>query len=112
MSTPMRLIAKIVGVLPQPKVRHYRGMPPELTGHEDHRQEMARPSVLVIEEKKDGVFLFRFASDGHCVGDTWHRTIDEAKEQAGYEFENLVSAWGAVPTGIEDVVAFGLRGGS
>jgi hypothetical protein len=47
-------------------------------------------SVVLIEEKSDGLFLYEFRSDGF-VGDTWHQTIDHAKEQAAHDFDNAIT---------------------
>ena len=66
----------------------------------------ARTSVLLIEEKDDGIFLYEFRSDGF-IGDTWHRTVAEAKAQAKYDFGDGVSPWQEVPPEIADPVAFG-----
>src|SRR5271169_4471948 len=74
-------------------VKHYRGMPPELTGGKDRRQEMGPAHFLVIEEMHDGVFLYRFDAKGECVGDTWHMNLDDAKHQASYEFEGVLLNW-------------------
>jgi len=63
--------------------------------------------LVAIEETPEGVFLFRFTADGQIVGDTWHRTIAEAQEQAHFEFPGLLSTWKSVPAG-QDLVAFGL----
>jgi hypothetical protein len=104
-----RLCARIAKSQSQPRVRHYRGLPPELSDGDDNREEMSAPSVVVIEERRDGVFLFRFRASGECVGDTWHRSIDEAREQAEFEFGELLSAWRVVPTEVGDVVKFGLQ---
>jgi len=67
---------------------------------------MERAAVLVIEERPDGVFLYRFSADGACVGDTWHMNVDDAKHQAAFEFEGFVGDWADVPEGTEDVAAF------
>jgi hypothetical protein len=66
----------------------------------------AKTSILLIEEKPEGFFLFEFRDDGF-VGDTWHRTIEDAKAQANYDFGNSISAWQEVPLEIADPVAFG-----
>jgi len=70
---------------------------------------MQAPVLIVIEEKPDGVFLFRFSTDGQVVGDTWHMTVEEAKHQAQFEFGDLLSDWKSVPADVEDVVSFGLK---
>ncbi len=70
MTTPLFLI------LPDgreaSKVKHYEGLPPELTNGEDARTQFGSAAFLVIEAMKDGVFLFRYDRSGECVGDTWH----------------------------------------
>ena len=40
---------------------------------------------LIVDDREDtsGVFLYQHQTDGSGF-DTWHRTIDEAKEQATY----------------------------
>jgi hypothetical protein len=42
--------------------------------------------ALLIEVEADGVFLFRLSADGQFAGDTWHESVEEAKEQAKFEF--------------------------
>ena len=109
MNVKSRFIARVIFVSDTPKTKHFRRLPPQVTGGVDSRQLMESPAVLVIEQKPDGVFLFRFTPDSHCVGDTWHKTIDDAKKQAAFEFDELLSAWKAVPDGVKDVVSFGLN---
>jgi hypothetical protein len=65
--------------------------------------------MVCIEEKPDGVFLFRFTAKGEVAGDTWHMTVEEAQEQALYEFGELLCEWIPVPPDVEDMVSFGLR---
>ncbi|MDP9371677.1 MAG: hypothetical protein M3Q65_04315 [Chloroflexota bacterium] len=69
---------------------------------------LPRPQVLVIEEKPGGIFLFRYTVDGRFAGDTWHRDLAEAREQAAYEYEDALGAWRAVPEGVHDAHAFAL----
>ena len=69
---------------------------------------MEAPALVFIEEKSDGVFLFRFTANGQVVGDTWHMTVEEAKQQAHFEFPEVLSGWISVPADVENVVAFGL----
>ncbi len=102
----MRLFSLLSGTPMPPKVKHYLGLPPQLTGGRDTRREMGPAALLVIDERPDGVFLFRFGAAGECVGDTWHRTVDDAKEQATLEFEGLIEGWANVPEEAEDIVAF------
>lgn len=108
MTMPIRMTAKIRGRVTEPKAKHYRGLPPELTGRPDLREQMQVPALVAIEEKPDGVFLFRFTEMGAVVGDTWHMNVEEAQHQARYEFGELLSEWKPVPPEVEDVAAFGL----
>ena len=103
----MRMLAVISGNVIG-KTKHYIGMPPSLTGGTDTRQELSPSLFLVIEEKPDGVFLYRYGIGGVFAGDTWHQSIDDAKHQASNEYGDSVRDWKDVPQEISDVVAFGL----
>jgi len=68
------------------------------------------PAILVIDASASdqfSVFLFRYDAQGDLAGDTWHLSIDEAKEEAESEYGDAVSAWMSVPEGIEPI-SFGL----
>lgn len=108
MKNTFRLTARVIVTPSVPKTRHFHGSPPEVAGGEDHRRELESPALLVIEQRHDGVFLFRYTADGRCVGDTWHEAVDAAKKQASFEFNDLLSEWKQVPIDIEDVILFGL----
>lgn len=91
------------------KTQHYKGFPPELTGNVDLRRKMPSSAVLIIEENNDGIFLFRYTAEGACVSDTWHTSVEEAKEQAEFEFDGHISSWKEVPLDIDDEVSFALK---
>src|ERR1700690_1810577 len=99
-----RLFAVLGAIGMIPRVKHYSGAPPELTGGEDRRREMGPAQLLVIEEKPDGVFLYRYSAKGKCVGDTWHIDIDDAKYQAIYEYRDFTPDWQEVPPEVEGAV--------
>jgi hypothetical protein len=91
-----------------PKVGHFIGGPPD-SAH-DHRERMPWPRVLIIEANSDrSVALNRFSADGTFAGDTWHATLDEAKDQASYEYEDALSTWREIPNNVTDAVSFALR---
>jgi hypothetical protein len=50
--------------------------------------------LLIVDDREDtsGVFLYEHQTDGSGF-DTWHRTVDEAKVQATYQFGLLPKAW-------------------
>jgi hypothetical protein len=106
MNDHVRLIAKVIAQPLRAKIRHYRSLPPHLTSGEDLREQMASATILVIETKPDGIFLVRFALNGEIVGDTWHQTIEEAQEQAAFEYGSSLSAWAAVPADVTDLFTF------
>jgi len=68
--------------------------------------------VLVIslaQAPDTGWFLFRY-SEGTFESDTWHDTVESAKEQAAYEYEGLVdSSWSAATGSLEEAVAAARR---
>jgi hypothetical protein len=102
MKNRTTLVAKIFAIPFVKKTRHYVGLPPQLTGGTDTREEMIRPAFLTIEEKEDGVFLTRFTSTGEYVGDTWHESIELAERQAEFEFRGFYSDWRSISEDIED----------
>jgi hypothetical protein len=67
------------------------------------------PSVVVISAKADGIFLTRFDESGAEVGDTRHRSIEDAKAQALEEYGRDLGSWAQVPEGEADPVAYGRR---
>jgi hypothetical protein len=107
MST--RLIA-LLGPDESRETRQFRGFPPDLTEGVDHREALPLPRVLLVEEKSDGVFLFRFTDDGTCVGDTWHMSMEEAKDQARKEYGTESTEWKEVPEATGDPVTYALKG--
>jgi hypothetical protein len=42
---------------------------------------------------EDAFYLFGCDADWESVTDTWHETLDEAKEQAEYEYEGIRNTW-------------------
>jgi hypothetical protein len=107
MPSDYRFSARILLVPDPPKTKHFHGLPPADGGGVDARLPLGTPVLLVIEVKTDGVFLFRFSAERRCVGDTWHKSVDEAKCQAAFEFNELLSEWKVVPEKTDDVFLFG-----
>lgn len=108
MPSDSRFTARVLLVPDPPKTKHFHGVPPS-NGGVDIRLPLGTPVLLVIEAKADGVFLFRFSAERRCVGDTWHKSVDEAKSQAAFEFNDLLSDWKVVPEKTEDVFLFGFE---
>jgi hypothetical protein len=108
-STMKTRLLSILSGTSRPKVKHYLGAPPQLTEGKDTRREMGPALFAILEENPNGVFLFRYNAAGECVGDTWHMNLDDAKNQATYEFGNDLPAWVTIPSHIKDPVALGLN---
>ena len=60
--------------------------------------EMPVAVKLEISADDNGVFLIRFDKNGTFCGDTWHQSIDDAKEQASFEFSVADSDWDTTPS--------------
>jgi hypothetical protein len=106
----MRYVALIQPADIHPATRHFKGLPAELTNEQDSPEEMPWPRVLVIRQSKGGVFLDRYTEEGESGGDTWHQSIEEAREQALAEYNGSVGPWRDVPAEMDDadLIAFAL----
>jgi hypothetical protein len=109
----MRIVSKVLAVPDPPKVRLYRGFPPKLDPDPGARQMMAPPDILLIQQDKDGngFFLVRYPEAGVFAGDTWHLNLEDAKHQADFEFQGLITPWIPVPpdiTKVADIVRYAL----
>jgi hypothetical protein len=85
-----------------PRARHYVGF-----RYWPDRRELPRPTLAVIDEKPDGFYLIRLTNDGTFCGDTWHRTAEEARSQA--EFEFAVGLWREIPAYITDPRSYAIQ---
>src|SRR5437879_3795579 len=93
---------------PTQKSRHYVGVPPELVDGQTERVLLPRAQVVVIERLSDGVFLYRYSASGTVAGDTWHSTIQEAREQAVFEYGDALGRWMPIPREAGDAVKYAL----
>ncbi len=74
----------------------------------EQTQGLLLPRVLVIEERPDRSFLYRYAPDGSSGGDTWHRSVEDAKSQARAEYGNALGEWKSIPDDVQDAASFTL----
>jgi hypothetical protein len=65
--------------------------------------------VLVVPDADGGAMLFRYTAHGEFGGDTWHGTVEEAREQAAFEYDEALEPWIEVPTDIGDAHAFAIQ---
>jgi hypothetical protein len=104
------MTAKTVVKFAEPDARERYGWPSQLLMPGVESRYSERPIVLVIEEKPEFVYLHRYTPEGQCIGNTWHRTVDGARQQAGVEFNDYSLDWALVPSDVDDVVSFELVG--
>ena len=112
-NVPKRFYAPIHGTLDPPVVRHSFGFPKEIS--EGHRPPalLPWPHVVVMEQAEDGtVSLYRASFSGDNCGDTWHPNLEEAKEQAEFEYKGVLGEWKEIPGNIDDPVRFAIKGHS
>ncbi len=101
-----RLVALIAIHDDHPPSRHFAGAPAELGLGDGSQQRMPWPRVALIAEREDGVYLERLLPDGSVVGDTVHDSVNEAQEQAKWEYGQLLGHWQEVPPEVsEDEIA-------
>ena len=64
---------------------------------------MSWPDVVLLEKHADeGAMLYRYTYSGAFCGDTWHETVEAAKDHAEFEYRAALGAWLAVPDQTED----------
>ncbi len=56
--------------------------------------QLPAPAKIEIDAvRSGGVYLYHHDAAGRCIADTWHANLDEAKEQARFEFEIEAADW-------------------
>ena len=51
---------------------------------------MPYPEVLYLETDQSSCMLYRYTLGGQFCGDTWHATLEDAKSQAEFEYEQAL----------------------
>ena len=59
-------------------------------------EDLPTPEWVEISEEDGAYYLFHLDADGVCFADTWHQSLDEAKEQAAFEFGIESNDWAEV----------------
>jgi len=59
-------------------------------------ENISAPKWIEISEESDGFHLYHFGDDGICIADTWHETLEDAKEQATFEFDIKGDDWKSI----------------
>ena len=61
------------------------------------QHEMGWPRVILLFDYQDGPMLFRYTATGEFAGDTWHASLDDAKDQAEFEYGQALGRWLQIP---------------
>ena len=77
----MRLRAIVRGVTGG--TTHLRGV---RVANELEVTEIPDPEAVEVVEQDGAVYLLRLDSQGECLADTWHESVEAAKAQANFEF--------------------------
>lgn len=108
-----RLVALVTSEAPpveERRVHHFVGSLPDESEEIAVQEDFPWPTVLLIRAGQDaGFLLYRYTQDGQFAGDTWHMTLDEAKDQADFEFGEGLGPWRSVPEEVADPVTFALQ---
>ena len=65
--------------------------------------------LLVADDDGPGAMVFRYTAHGELGGDTWHVSVDDALEQADFEYGDAVLGWEDVPADVADAHDFAVR---
>jgi hypothetical protein len=64
----------------------------------DGREPDAHRGLAITEEPGGAAYYLVYCDrDWNAVTDTWHRTLDDAKAQAEFEYEGVCQAWEVLP---------------
>ena len=65
--------------------------------------------VLLVSDEGDSAMVFRYTAYGEFGGDTFHSTVDDAKDEAAAEYQDALMEWETVPDEIGDAHAFAIK---
>ncbi|HEX6052420.1 MAG TPA: hypothetical protein VFZ21_24315 [Gemmatimonadaceae bacterium] len=65
--------------------------------------------ILLIADADKSAMLFRYTTHGEFAGDTWHPSVDAAREHAIYDYSDALGEWIDVPGEVEDAHAFAIQ---
>ena len=58
--------------------------------------------LLLVAGSDPDAMLFRYTAYGELGGDTWHLTVDDAKQYASDEYGDALFPWEEVPDDVTD----------
>lgn len=91
------------------KVPHYIGDPPVNKERGKNKTLLPIAGVVIIEKRQGTIYLERYSSDGQWGGNTWHKTVEDAKYQAEFEYGDSLIKWIEIPETVNDPVKYALE---
>ena len=64
---------------------------------------------ISIGDADPGAMLFRYTAHGEFGGDTWHPSVDAAREHAIYDYSDALGNWVDVPDEVRDAHAYAIQ---
>lgn len=65
--------------------------------------------VLLVSDDGKSAMVFRYTAHGEFAGDTFHPSIDDAKQETEAEYGEALLPWQEVPNDVGDAHAFSVR---
>jgi hypothetical protein len=65
--------------------------------------------ILLVADADESAMLFRYTAHGEFAGDTFHPSVDAAREHAIYDYSDALGQWVEVPEEVEDAHAFAIQ---
>src|SRR5437762_8013153 len=98
-----RLVA-LIGPVARRAAAHTAGYPL------DPERMLPVADVLLLASDRVGeAMLFRYTAYGELAGDTWHASVDDAREQVRLEYGDAIVEWLEVPNGVGDAHSFAIE---
>ena len=104
MSKRTRSLALVGSLDGHRRVTHTAGFPIDPA-----KMPPAPDVILLVGDADPGAMLFRYTVHGEFGGDTWHPSVDAAREHAIYDYSDALSDWIDVPDDVEDAHAYAIR---
>ena len=65
--------------------------------------------ILLVADGDPGAMLFRYTAHGDLAGDSWHPSVDDAREHAIYDYSDALGEWIDVPEDVENAHAYAIQ---
>ena len=65
--------------------------------------------ILLVANDDSGAMLFRYTAHGDLAGDTWHDSVEDAREHAIYDYSDALGEWIDVPEVVDDAHAYAVQ---